>query len=316
MSDDLQLPPSADGTDTNSAPPPAEPPGGVRRVGARDRKPRLNARPLQFPPDRADSMGDNIVDTVADAAPPPPADDVERFPPLAPPSAAPRTPAAPARATASAPARRPANKAARGYNIVTALFVMATVLLCGYWSALWFLYNTPLNPLPPFTVVVFVTATKGTPPVGTPDGAQIISVDMATADPNAALLAPTSADAAALPFPFVADAPLYTPYVNGCNWSSIAGTVTALDGAALNGYRITISDTTGQLIAAVFSGAVLTYGDGGFEFALAEAPQAAEYRVRLFTAAGVPLSDEISVQTQADCAGNVTLVNFRQAREL
>jgi hypothetical protein len=198
------------------------------------------------------------------------------------------------------------------HNLVALLFFIGTLMLCGYYAIIWNNPWTPLNPLAPPTEFYLVTET--------PDPFAAMNAT-ATA---AALITPTPVSGlssfSGLPFSMAESGVIYMPNSNasGCNWASIAGTVTGLNGEPLNGYRINITDAVDpeRLSVEVFSGAVQSFGAGGFEYTLGSAPRAGRYDVQLFNPAGVPLSDVYRIVTHDNCDQNVAVVNFIQITPL
>lgn len=126
-----------------------------------------------------------------------------------------------------------------------------------------------------------------------------------------------AATSSTLPFQFV-DPPgvLYTPNGNGreCEWSSIAGIVQGLDGQPVNGLRVRFTDQLTSEENTVFTGSSTTFGDGGFELPLGNTPQVNGYFVQLFSEAGAPLSEELTVVTSDQCDQNVTIITFEQTQ--
>lgn len=122
--------------------------------------------------------------------------------------------------------------------------------------------------------------------------------------------------AAVYPFALADTGVLYIPNDNGraCNWSSIAGSVISMEGEPVNGFGVQISGE--GLDEKVFSGTAQTFGPGGFELFLNGVPQQAEYSVQLLSPAGTPVSEKIPVSTRAECDQNVAVVNFIQKRGL
>ncbi len=164
-----------------------------------------------------------------------------------------------------------------------------------------------LNPFPPFTPLPIVITATFLPPTEAPAG---------TAAPTATFtpVAIESDSQSPTPFSFaLASAqPVYAPNANdkGCNWSSIAGTVTDGKGTALDGYRVHI--TGNGVDETVFSGATLTFGAGGFELFLNGTPQEQAYTVQLSDPQSHPLSPEYTVTTKASCDQNVAVLQFVQ----
>lgn len=227
----------------------------------------------------------------------------ERYPPLAPLDH-------PAR-QASSQAESPAPEKEKGawlYNLLTIIFSLGTVATIAWFAIVWTNPLSPLNPLPPETPFVEVVVTSDRPQIpatihATPDDSgQIFVVITDTPVPTAI--------GTESPYPFIAESVLYAANSNdlGCNWWSIAGTVNDSGGNPLSGYRIHV--TGDNLDEAVFSGASQAFGDGGYELPLVGTPREDLFTVQLFSPQDVPLSEEITVTTRADCESNVTILNF------
>ncbi len=336
------------------------PGGGVRRVGRKDRKPRLDPAAPLFPqaePEERDSpprplpfddvqaqagevdealraLGElerlpeigAVIQEERPFGPPHPtqvAVPEERFPPL--------NPEVPELPSPVLPTRPP--RMARQDRIAI-FFFLATFVLLGWMIAVWQNPQSALNPFPPATRFAEITATPQPQPSTTPTEPPTVAptpsftplVEIAlqrTAD-SGSFPTPTpgspsgggSATSTPSPYPFALaeTGVVYAPNNNGrgCDWSSIAGTVTGLRGEPLDGYGIHIVGDV--LDEKVFSGTAQTFGPGGFELFLNGVPQPARYTVRLLSAAGAPLSDEIVVVTSDQCSQNVALVNFVQQR--
>jgi len=96
----------------------------------------------------------------------------------------------------------------------------------------------------------------------------------------------------------------------GCNWSSIAGSVTGLQGETLNGYGVHV--TGDGVDSTVFSGTAAAYGPGGYELPLNGAPKQAQYTVQLVNPASEPVSEAYPVATHDQCDQNIAVVSFIQ----
>lgn len=215
----------------------------------------------------------------------------------------------------------PRRRTRLGYNLGTLLLLLATGAFVVWLALVWSDPQSRLNPFPPPTPFVEVTAT----PLGfvaqaspTPnESGQIVVVATQTpaAPPQQATSTAPAQTATASPYPFVLDGEiLYIPNENdlGCNWWSIAGRITDQNGEPLEGYRVQV---TGEGVdEVVFSGGTLTFGAGSYELPLVGTPQDADFTVQLFSPQEAPLSEPIPVTTRADCEGNVTVVNFVQNR--
>lgn len=114
------------------------------------------------------------------------------------------------------------------------------------------------------------------------------------------------------PFAFTVQEIVYEANSNdqGCQWLSIAGTVTDSNGEPLPGLAVEINkDNFNQVL---FSGSAARLGPGGFEFNLGAAPRTATYTLRLLGPTGGPVSDYVYVETGNTCRQNVAVVNFVQ----
>lgn len=220
--------------------------------------------------------------------------DAERFPPVKPPRPRPQ----PEVGRQKTPQRQP--RKGRLYNLLTVFFGLAAVIVVGYFVIIWQNPYSPLNFFPPPTPFIVVTATPGGPPIAAPGN----DTPEETAAPSLS----------GMPFTLASEV-LYIANANGrgCEWSSIAGTITGIDGLPRNGLGVQLS--SGERSEKVFSGTAQTFGPGGFELFLSGAPQEAEFTLQLLSAAGVPLSDPVIVQTRATCGENVAIVHFIQVSD-
>ncbi|MBZ0280231.1 MAG: hypothetical protein K8L97_05790 [Anaerolineae bacterium] len=288
--------------------------GGVRRFGRKDRKRRLDPRGPLIPPEPIDDsrFAPPVLDEptpepeTAEVFPPaviePPA---ERFPPLA------VQPDAQKVDTRSSAAPAPRRQNTCLLNVITGFFLLATVAAAVVFVLIAINPYSALNPFPPFTPVPILITTTPLPPTAT-EPPTPAPTGTFTPLPLEAIITPES------PFPFIVanDGALYIPNANGegCNWSSIAGSVTNVQSAPLDGYGIRIiSETTDE---TVFSGSASTFGPGGFELFLNGVPQESTYTVQLYAPSGIPVSAEYTVSTIASCEQNVAILSFVQTREL
>jgi hypothetical protein len=290
-----------------------QPGGGVRRVGHKDRKKTIETRGPLFPPEEEFDFEEALKDDEEAAQPEavvtPPA---ERFPPVNP---------------SDPPAPVPVQRDIRPRstflpNLIAILFLIATLAMIGLIAIIWADPYTPLNPLAPPTPLPIVITTTPLPATATlpPTAGPTPSFTPLSAEaltPAAVVLSPPPSFTPALfPFTLVEAGVVYVPNGNGegCNWSSIAGSVTDLQGQPLNGYEVHMRGENEEI--SVFSGSALTYGPGGFELPLSGAPLAAQYTVQLLNPSGAPVSDEYSVETRESCDENVAIVSFVQNRAL
>jgi hypothetical protein len=272
----------------------------VRRLGRKDRKRRLDTRGPLFPPEPP-------------APPPPPAVEEPPEPPVIeekPVPAAGRFP--PLDFATDEDSAEPAPAPVKGRstclpNAVAALFLLATVVIIAIYGVITLNPYTALNPFPPFTPLPEIITATFLPPSATP---------LPTAGPTPTFtpipLGVFGAQSGGFSFALTSSQPVYIANANnqGCNWSSIAGTVTDANGAALDGYGVHV---TGEGVdAVVFSGAALTFGSGGFELFLNGAPHDNTYSVQLLSPQGTVVSDVYKVATKSTCDQNVAIVTFKE----
>ncbi len=117
------------------------------------------------------------------------------------------------------------------------------------------------------------------------------------------------------PFAFTAANPRYEAHTGPeeCDWLSVAGVVTGLDGAPLTGVALRLSSADGRFSEVQFSGMAPGATPGAFEFMLGTRPRRATYTLRVLSPnGGNPVSDLIYVETSDTCQRNVTIVEFIQ----
>jgi hypothetical protein len=243
----------------------------VRRLGRKDRKKAIQAEGALFPPDTPETEPDE----------PPPAS------------------SSPALSTLPQPARK--TRGACLPNLVALLFLLATIAVGAYYALIAANPYTQLNPFPPFTPLPRIITATFLPPTPT----------LTPLPAPTATFTPLPVEALGpVEFALANQAPIYIPNANnqGCNWSSIAGTVTDVNGRALDSYQVHVIGS--GLDEVVYSGSSLTYGPGGFELPLGGVAQERQYIVQLLTPQGAPASPEYSITTRATCDQNVALLSF------
>ncbi len=273
--------------------------GGIRRFGRRDRKRSLDTRGPLFPPDEIAEDSGEAGESGTDEAPA-----IELVEP--PPVPMPQVAVSPAVVPTTKKKAAPIQGKQVAANLFTLLFLVATIGLVVVIGMITANPYTPLNPFPPFTPLPIVITATFLPPTETPIGT---AIPTATFTPVAVDQSGTTQTS--FTFILVGEQPIYTPNANdkACNWSSIAGTVTDGNGAALDGYRVHISGN--GLDETVFSGAALTFGAGGFELFLNGTPQVQTYSVELLDPQSRPLSTVYTVTTRDKCDQNVVVLQFK-----
>ncbi len=324
--------------------------GGVRRVSPRDRKSKIDARDLSFPPDslpqepRSDVEETQPYSEAHEPEPLPPPKPArtsrsearaERFPPLPDQE---RPPARPQRRRVQPAAAARRRRGSPWRDAIALLFILGALAAGAYFIFIWNNPYSPLNPLaPPLPPPVIVSETPlptSTPTVTlthtprptatfTALPAEQIAPLPATIDPLATpdatltLLAGTpSATPPPPPFALIRSGILFRANAStaGCRFAGIAGSVVDFDGRPLNDYIVWV---TGEAIdSRLLSGSDNTYGAGGFLIQVAEEPVAQPFAVQLLAPDGVtPLSEPYTFLTRDVCEYNVALVRFIQVRE-
>ncbi|RMF39906.1 MAG: hypothetical protein D6755_13900 [Anaerolineae bacterium] len=104
----------------------------------------------------------------------------------------------------------------------------------------------------------------------------------------------------------------------GCNWLGIGGNIEDLHGGGKLYVTIHLHGSLGGRPIDVYtvSGAAHQYGEGGYEFQLAESPIASHNSlyIQLLDQANLPLSDRVYFDTFEDCEQNSIIINFQQVR--
>lgn len=104
----------------------------------------------------------------------------------------------------------------------------------------------------------------------------------------------------------------------GCNWQGVGGTVDDQNSSPIIGIVVRLAGKLdGKTIElTTVSGVSPEYGKSGFEFVLGDTPVDSRdtLYVQLLDQAGLPLSDQISIDTFSDCEKNLVLVRFKKNR--
>lgn len=237
-------------------------------------------------------------------------------------------------------------------DIITAVFFIATIIVISGTILIINDPEVPFNPFPlaeaPTLLVVpsstitgtatpTATATDTPFPSATPTATTTgTATPTATLTPTAVLpnIVPTVTLAVTLPngitpsipgvaeptedttsaFPFINREVRYEANLNeqGCQWLSIAGTVTGLLSEPVVDLPIeVIGDDFEQV---VFSGSAPTFGLSGFEVPVDESPGRFSFAVRLLSPTGIPISDFVFFDTGDNCTNNVAVIEFVQVR--
>ncbi len=219
------------------------------------------------------------------------------------------------------------------WDIFSISFLILSLCVGSYFLMVFINPHTSLNPLPPPTNTPLPTPTpilleptwtptptiEPTPtvtprptftPIPTPTFFSLLPPTN-TPRPTATPKAPFSATVTYI------DSTIIHPEL-GCNWLGVGGSVTDSSGADLTGIivRLLGSFDGRSVDQATVSGTAPLYGRSGFEFTLGSVPISSTRKlfVKLFDQAGVPLSEDIYINTYADCKRNLVLVRFKKVR--
>lgn len=222
------------------------------------------------------------------------------------------------------------------YNVIAALFGIATVGMIIFTILVILNPLGPYNPFPPAppqppptlfllenvaasgellpptwtpspTITAGPTPTRAATPTRTP-------TPQATATGLTPLPGATNT-VAVFPFTLQDEAVTYARNTNSedCEWLSIAGQVFDLAGQPIPGLPIQVTGEGFEQIE--FSGTAPSFGPSGYEVFLNQTPVEEEFVVRLLNTTGMPLSEPIVVRTLSSCDRNVAIINFVQNHE-
>jgi hypothetical protein len=108
------------------------------------------------------------------------------------------------------------------------------------------------------------------------------------------------------------------PTNHACNWMGVAGHVVDMQDRPATGITVQLVGSLNKRYVEQTSltGTALAYGPSGYEFTLTDVPVSSirSLSVYLLDQAGLPLSEKVTFDTFDDCAKNLVLINFKQAR--
>lgn len=233
--------------------------------------------------------------------------------------------------TPSEPARAPAQVDL--WDMLSILTLLLTLCIGGYFLAVFSnpnakynLLNPALNDPPTATITQIQPPATWTPTLPGP-------TETATVTLFPTFTLPASPTQVSLITPSVTPTPTRTPkapfsttvtYIDsaiihpeaGCNWQGIAGTILDASNADMLGIAVRVTGfyngrTKNELTV---SGIAPAYGKSGFEFFLGATPIASNglLSIQILDQAGLPLSDNIPINTYGDCAKTLALVKFKK----
>jgi hypothetical protein len=225
------------------------------------------------------------------------------------------------------------------WNVLTIVVLVVTLCLAAIVAMLLVNPQSGLNPFPPPTeIIVPPTATPtNTPrvvfqPSWTPT-ATAVQPTKTTRPTNTPFMTetpfgmssptPTITDTPA-PFNFAMQqgSPVAIPNVFypdlGCNWTGVGGQALDMSGGPVVGLTVHLYGTVnGELLdLRTLTGVNQAYGDGGFEFKIADTPvdTIKALYIQLLDQADLPMSDKIYFDTYNDCNRNLIVINIVQVK--
>lgn len=235
-------------------------------------------------------------------------------------------------------AARPATKLEL-WDMLSSVVVLITACVTGYFLLIFINPTSALNPLPPhpgnpfapptFTITplqlqptwtssptIEPTITETPRPTFTP----LASPTFFSLVPPTDTPKPTSTPKAPFSATVNAIESVIIPHLqaSACNWQGIGGTVEDANSSSIIGMVVRVVGTlNGKSVnLTTVSGVSPDYGKSGFEFMLGTVPVSSRdtLYVQLLDQAGLPLSDNVYIDTFNDCEKNLVLVRFKKTR--
>jgi hypothetical protein len=237
----------------------------------------------------------------------------------------------------------PSKKRSSGliWNILTVIVLFSIFCVVAVFFLIFMDPQSSLNPFPPPTLypsVVPATATV-TPRVtlvptwtATNIPVEVIATPLATRTPlitNTPVTVATSEPTRTLApgefafslqqgSPSAIEGATFHPDA-GCNWAGVAGQAMSLNDEPVRGLFVQLGGSLPEVESVdkmTMTGMAVQYGQGGFEFTLANSPVATSGTlwVQLLDQQNLPLSDRIYFDTYDDCQKNLIVIYFQQVR--
>ncbi len=236
------------------------------------------------------------------------------------------------------PVRQPAIRM-EFLDMLSILLLVSTLCLAGYFLAIFINPHLPINLLPPRAVNPYAPPTFTITPIQLEPTwtATLINItDTPTLLPTITLQ-PSPTGFSLLPasktpsptstprVPFSADTPQAIESTliahlqgAGCNWQGVGGSILDANNSDIVGMVIRLVGTyNGKSVnMTTVSGISPDYGKSGYEFMLGSTPIASQdlLYLQLLDQAGLPLSENIYLDTFKNCEKNLVLVRFKKNR--
>jgi len=219
------------------------------------------------------------------------------------------------------------------WDMLSILVLLVTLCLGAYFAAVFITPNASYNLLnparnqPPTPTITQIQppATWTPTPSGPTETPTLTLVPTFTLEPSPTLVSlitpsvtPTPTKTPKAPFSATVtyiDSTIIHPEA-ACNWQGVAGTILDANNADMLGIAVRLtgfynSKTKNELTV---SGIAPAYGKSGFEFFLSTVPVGSDglLNIQILDQAGLPLSDNIPINTYGDCTKNLVLVKFKK----
>jgi len=218
------------------------------------------------------------------------------------------------------------------WDMLSILVLLATLCIGAYFAAIFVSPNASYNPLNPVrnqpptpTITQIQPPATWTPTVGLTETPTLTLVPTFTLEPSPTVVSlitpsatPTATKTPKAPFSATVtyiDSTIIHPEA-ACNWQGIAGTIVDASNADMLGIAVRVTGfyngkSKNELTV---SGIAPAYGKSGFEFFLGTVPVGSDnlLTIQILDQAGLPLSDNIPINTYADCTKNMVLVKFKK----
>ena len=231
------------------------------------------------------------------------------------------------------------NRSSQIWSVLSAVVILAILLLLGYLGVIFFNPTSPLNPFPPVPSPTYmdtlpaarptITATlqeassplpSSTPTRGlVPSGTSVAEITIAPSATTAAgsTITPVSSG---MQFEVAVDhvsSDYYHPEA-GCNWMGVAGQAVDMNNSPVLYLAIHISGVIGGKVLDYISltGTAPSYGPAGFEFYLGDKTLASSETlwIQLVDQQNLPLTEQVKLTTYNDCSRNLVMIRFKKVQ--
>jgi hypothetical protein len=231
---------------------------------------------------------------------------------------------------------RPGGLRINPWDILSIVVLLITACIAGYYVLIFLNPGQPMNPFPPPTapfqlptatitaIQLPATWTPTNPPFMTATDTPPATFTLIPTGTSFSLVPPTQTPKPSAtpkaPF-FGAPNPIPSkviPHLTdlGCAWQGVGGSVDDANGSPIIGMVLRLVGTYdgNPVNLTTVSGVSPDYGRSGFEFTLGTVPinSTNQLYVQLLDQAGLPLADNLYINTYSDCSKNLVLVHFKK----